>query len=192
MTSEDEHTPPCYQNNAENDENSNIDLMLEKTHHEWVATLRTNTFGEILSNEYHLTSFAWAKSVCYIFATITIAFAMTLPSTIIPIHNPILCQDYWYELLFSFTLWDVLMCLVGVINWSIFLNIDYIKRIHRTLMVFFVGIMASHVILFSAYFIWTYVANYQFPIPNLGGIIGSTMGFLLLATFWFSFPLEWR
>ena len=192
MTNEDENTPSRGENIPENDGNSNISLALEKTHHEQVATLRTNTFRAILSNEYHLTSFEWVKYVSYIFATIAIAFAMTFPLTIIPIHNPIRCQDYWYEMLFSFTPWAVLFSLEWTINKSVCMNIDYIKSIRRTSMLAFVGIMVSHAILFSAYFIWTHVANYWFPIAHLGGYLLLSLNLILLATFWVSFPFEWR
>ena len=192
MTNEDENTPSRGENIPENDGNSNISLALEKTHHEQVATLRTNTFRAILSNEYHLTSFEWVKYVSYIFSTIAIAFAMTLPLTIIPIHNPIRCQDYWYEMLFSFTPCAVLFSLEWTTNKSICMNIDYIKGIRRTSLVAFVGSMVLHVILVSAYFIWTHVANYWFPIPHLGGYMLLSLYLILLATFWFSFPFEWR
>jgi len=187
---EDRNTPSRSQNSAEND--SNIAATLEKTHHEHVATLRTNTFRAIISNEFDLTLFEWVKYVCYIFATIIIAFATTLMFTMIEIHNPLLYPEYWYEILYSSAPCFVFFSLSCAMLWSTYLNIDYINGIHRTLLLGFVGIVASHIILISAYVIWTYAANYRFPVINLSMIVVYPTWLIMGGTFWFSFPLEWR
>ena len=165
--SEDANNPSHDQKNAENDENSIIALTLEKEHHQRIASLRTNTFRAILSNQFDLTLFQWMKYVFYVLATILIPFLMTFFITMIPIHNPILCQQHWYEILFSFTPWIILTSLVCAIGWSISLNIDYRTGIRRTLMLLFVGILASHVTIISVYFVWTDVGHFFFLSPIL-------------------------
>ena len=117
---------------------------------------------------------------------------MTLLFTMIPTHNPLLCPDYWYEMILAFTPFHALACFYWAISWSIYLNIDYIKGNHRILMVVFMGVVASHLTLFSAYFAWTHVAKYPFPVPDLGRIVFLIMLVTSIATFWFSFPFEWR
>ena len=82
MVSENENNSSHNQNIAENNENSSIALALQKRHHERVATIRTNTFRAILSNEFEVTLFQWMKYVSYIFVTITIASSMTFFFTI--------------------------------------------------------------------------------------------------------------
>ena len=135
MVSEDENTTSHYQNNAENDHNSNMTLALEEIHHEQIATLRTNTFCAILTNQFDLTIFEWTKYLGYTFAIIIFAFAMTLPVTAIPIHNHLVFPEYWYEVLLTFTPWSVTLSFSCPIALSIFLNIDYIKGIRRILRV---------------------------------------------------------
>ena len=57
IKSEYKNTSSRNQNNAENDDKTSMALTLEKTHHEWIATLRANTFRAILSNKFDLTLF---------------------------------------------------------------------------------------------------------------------------------------
>ena len=117
---------------------------------------------------------------------------MTLTFTMIEIHDPLLYPEYWYEVLYSSAPCMVLFSVSCTMIWSTYLNIDYIKGIHRTLLVCFVGIVASHIILISAYVIWTYGANYRSPVVNLSMIVVYPTWLILAVAFWFSFQFEWR
>ena len=192
VISEDENIPSRHQNSAENEDNTNLALTLEKTHHEEIATLRANRFRVVLSNECDLKFFQWAKCVSYILVAITISATMLFLITMISINNPIQYPEYWYESLFLMTPCTVLLCLYLTMFFAAYLNVDYIKGTLCVLMVLFVGIVVMYLTFLSAYFFWTTVANFQFPVPFLGMIISYLVILTLLGTFWFLFPFEWR
>ena len=100
-------------------------LKIEKSKHQWKATIRMNLFKKIVSNE----PVKWEVFKLFFCILISILVSSTSPFayTLIPLHNLIICPNYWYEIPLQAIQW----CLLGSIYYShvtgCCLNVEYIK-----------------------------------------------------------------
>ena len=98
-------------------------LKLEKEHHEYKANIRMELFKKILSNEAIQLDFP--KFVRYILITILISAASPLVFLLIPAHNLILENSYWYEVLCQAIPWCTWISIYTTYVLGYYLNIDY-------------------------------------------------------------------
>ena len=124
----------------------------------------------------------WIKYFLYIPGTVMIATAITFPFTLIPAHNQFYHPERWYE--------STLHCIPNPIVSGVllsnlagtYMNIDYIKKFRHVSIMACVGMVALFLISPTAYCVWTFVLNYQYPVPFIGILLYLSVTTAILTT----------
>ena len=165
-------------------------LESEKIQHEKKANERQKLFKDILANrkdDFSLLKLIW-YSCCIIMAglTSTVVFAL------IPAHDLVLRPEFWYEASFH----GAYLAALSWMNYSIvagyILNLNFTKTIKNASVMFLSGWLGAFGLITAAYFFWTQVLLYQYPIP-LFMFVKMPLALICMPAFqWIRFPCEWR
>ena len=140
-----------------------------------------NTLSVILCNNYwnglHVISI-----LCSCSLTMSILF-------LIPRHNSIIEQSYWFEVFFSAGLWSVIYSAKVVMDLKIFTEMDSLTSIYLFLKVSFVSLLTWVATTTLCYIVWTIILEYNHPIPFLGTACVTTTIIALLVVLWLLSPV---
>ena len=90
--------------------------------------------------------------------------------TLIPRHNSILDQTYWYEMIFPVAFARFMWAAVKVLDLDVLIGKDKLSLISLLLKIFFTSFLI-HVTLFcSIYLIWTRIQGHNHPYPQVGTV----------------------
>ena len=111
--------------------------------------------------------------------------------TLIPVHNVVLHPQYWYELpiqvtfsfIPTFAAYHVYRCYYGF-------NISKVKTLGTFMHLLVTGTLSTLISFGISNLVWTYLLNFNIPLPLLGYFLYSNMTIALLATIWFRFHLH--
>ena len=160
----------------------------EKISHEEIALNRITTFKCIVLNEK--IEYSWEEYILYPFCLVLLSFSSTIPLSLIPAHDLILYPEYWYESLFHGVLLSTWSFAYWCITAGMVLNITYILRKRNILWVSFIGNVTWFSIQAFAYYFWTHILEYQYPIPFLGFIMSFLMHIFSSAVIWFRLTIS--
>ena len=179
-------------NNSRNPERivSIPSLSSEKQTHEEKAQKRLHKYVAILQNEN--IGFSWSKLLFFSFGIVLLSVISTFAMTLVPAHDLIKCPDYWYESLYHATLSAIANSLLHSCLSDYFLNVNYSFKMKNIVRTTLTTMFLVYSILGSAYFIWTSVLAYQYPIPFLGNALFRILSFPIQIMIWFNYPKEWR
>ena len=169
-------------------DNSSIDLESEKEQHELKCHIRTESLKAILAGAP--TQSSWPAFMFQILGTILMSFVSTFPWSLIPAHNVVHNPEYWYEIILPNASICVINGLFFLLITGTYMNINYIKRVRHVLAILIVNIVCSLVLHPFAYYMWTYVMKYKYPVPFLGFFIVYINWLAMFLTNWFQFPLQ--
>ena len=164
-------------------ENSEIYNDSEKILNEENAKKRDLIFATILENR--LEKFLWIDLLFYPFAIIISSVLFLVPFCLFPAHDLVRHPEYWYEILFHNAYFVIAANLLWNCFVSSFLNTGLICHSRPITIMIFVGITTSISFTIFAYYIWTELLNYQYPIPFWGILF-------TFAAILFSFPVIWH
>ena len=165
-------------------------LEEENEHHKIKANKRFEEFKKILFGTK--IQVGWLKFVFNIFGTLLTTVVMTIPLALIPVHNVFHHPAYWYETPLQGTLNNASMGIYYVFICGYFLNISYIKNARNFLIMCLVGVLQTWIVYTAAYYIWTHILKFQYPVPFVGFIATIIIYLPMLTTLWFRFPSNWR
>ena len=161
-----------------------------KTWHENNALVREKIFESILQNDD--TEFSWTNTTFYTFAIVLAGSSISIPYLLFPAHDIVKFPKYWYEILyhgsiFCFFDFAFFTALDGAL-----LNIRHLKK-YKTLTIVCTSVIGI-VLLFDicAYYSWTLVWCFKFPIPFFAHIRHCVCVFLCCIGVWVMIPTEWR
>ena len=160
----------------------------EKSSHEEIALNRITTFKCIVLNEK--IEYSWEEYILYPFCLVLLSFSSTIPLSLIPAHDLILYPEYWYESLFHGVLLSTWSFAYWCITAGMVLNITYILRKRNILWVSFIGNVTWFSIQAFAYYFWTHILEYQYPIPFHGFIMSFLMHIFSSAVIWFRLTIS--
>lgn len=165
-------------------------LDLEKEQHERSRDQRIKFFEKIISNRH--SNIAWKRYTLYIIATILICSVAPFTFTLIPAHNVILCQGYWYEPSLQFFSWCIYMGAYIVYHSVRVLNIDYINGARYYLASALVGIVGYELPFLISSLVWTKSLRFSLPLPFHTMACGFCGVLASMALTNLSFPRDWR
>lgn len=169
---------------------SPIAIEQEKSRHIFQSNQRTEIFREILSNT--ATEKAHVKYFLYGLIRVGITLILTLPFSLIPVHNVIETPAYWYEYMLQTIPYMIQLASFILFNCSFWMNNNYIKEGRHFLFMIFIGLIVMCISFPGTYIIWSKVLHFQHPIPFYGYIvcyIEISFNYIIL---WYRFPHEWR
>ena len=169
---------------------ASIEIMSEKVAHETKSERRTLIFEDILSGVPLQDSIF--KYILWGLTIILITLVATIPFTLIPVHNVILCPQYWYEFPLQTILIHCFACAFAILNCSYWMNINYIKKFRYILIMSFTDCTLIFLLFMTGYMIWTHVYNYNYPVPFIGFMVSYPVMVIIYAIIWFLFPSDWR
>ena len=170
--------------------NSQIDLEVEKFQHEKKANLRTETFKAILCGSS--IKFSWPKFIFDITGTIIFSFALTTPFTLLPAENVFHHPDRWYEILLPGVAYSIMHSIWAVFNTASYMNTSYIKTVRHIFVVCLVATVVLIALIVFAYYVWSYVLQYTYPVPFIGFMVDDILFLTIHLIIWFRFPLKLR
>ena len=167
-----------------------VSLESEKIKHEEKANKRQKLFKDILANrndDFSLPQFIlhWC---CIMMAglTSTVVFAM------IPAHDLVLRPEFWYEASVHGAYEAALTWMSYSIVCGYILNLNFTKTIKNASVMFLSGCLGGFGLVTAAYFFWTQLLLYQYPIP-LFTFVKLPLALSCMPVFlWLRFPSEWR
>ena len=170
--------------------NFSVSLHSEKIIHEEKSIWRIESFKSIISNNN--SEFSGHMLIVYTFGIAIIGFMATLSFSLIPAHDLIQSPEFWYEILFHGGCTTTLGWWFRSIEVDKFLNIQYFQQWRKMISIILIGVIIQLIFLVTAYYIWTSIYDFQFPIPFLGLLSTYSMNIVYFIVCWFSFPKKWR
>ena len=175
---------------VEDDPTSCSSLEYEKSKYEEIARKRLERFNSILFNDD--IAISWKKFVFYSVGVIILSLSSTIPFSLVPAHDLVLHQEFWYEILFHCTFSLVLGSCVNCFVASCFINARQTVKIPFIIKMFVIEYLACISFLIATHFLWRQIIGYNYPIPFLGLIVTYCFTMLNCLQIWFSFPKDWR
>ena len=174
------------------DPNDSVNTVLEKekSQHKYNASLRTKVLQKISTNE--AIELELRKFICGILITILGIAAAPFVFTLIPAHNLILDQSYWYKILWQSFPWCTWLGIYTTYVLGYYFNIDYMKGARHVLVACVITNIILCLVIIITYYIWTDALHFKFPVPFLGYSASYVSNVVVLTTFWFRFPAHWR
>ena len=160
----------------------------EKSSHEEIALNRISTFKHIVLNQK--IEYSWREYILYPFCLVLLSFSSTVPLSLVPAHDLILFPEYWYESLFHGLLLSTWSCAYWCFTAGMVLNITYILLARNVVCIIIIGNITWLSIQVFAYYGWTEILEYQYPIPFLGFIMAFLMNIFSSAVIWFKLSLS--
>lgn len=140
----------------------------QKAWHEENAAARECAFETILHDKD--TEYSLTNATFYTFATILAVSLISVPYFIFPAHDIVKFPKYWYEILYHGSLISILDLAFWTIMAGEFLNMRFLKQFKTLIIVCLSGIGAMLLFDISAYYLWTLVFKFHYPIPFFGYI----------------------
>ena len=165
-------------------------LKQESLDHELNGNLRFEAFKNILSNVK--VQVGWSRFVFYILGTLLTSAVMTIPMSLIPVHNVFCDPNYWYETSLQHSFHIAGMSVYYVFTCGYCLNIIYLKTTRNILVVCLVGVIIALISYTAGYYIWTYALKFKYPAPFIGYTVALFAYNGQIFTLWFCIPLCWR
>ena len=153
---------------------------------------RTKTFENIVSN-VNIESKSFFKHFASGLGGVIAAGALISVYTVLPVHDVISDSCYWYEFPLQ-TLFTFIPIASAKVCWrcSYYINIKRIKSRRDIMIVSLISWLMVALYFPTGYLIWTYMFNYQYPIPWNGFLVSFVFFPTLLISIWFRFPKSWR
>ena len=177
------HDSSCQNDSDQTIEEENLD-------HKVNANVRFEEFKSILSNDQ--VQVDWSKFAFNILGTLLTNFVMTIPLSLIPVHNVFYQPNYWYETSLQQSFHIAWMGFYFIITCEYCLNITHIKTIRNILIVCLSGVIQTWVFYTTGYYVWSYALKFKYPIPFIGYTVAVFAYTSQIVTLWFCIPLSWR
>ena len=182
-------TRPSSTNEVDNSVERVIEL--EKLISFTESEIRKEIFNQIVTNtrveEQPL------EYVLYGAGGILFSCLLTCFYTMIPVHNVILNQEYWYEFPLQIILSFLPMAAANVtMQCSYYMNVKIIKTFRHILVVWLVTVILASMYFVFGYIIWSKILHFHYPIPMNGYLVSFVVFPSLLVTLWYQFPWDWR
>ena len=174
----------------ETSENLESSLEMEKIEHERKSLARNKTFKAIIVSqdvEHEL-----GNLIVDIILIILPCIVTVVPHALIPLHNPLVFPEYWYEAWIIYITVDVWQNLECCFQMAWCMNLSLPMRTRNLVISSFIISMFSLFFPALIIWIWTQVLGYHIPVPLSGYLIGLPTYVLTLLSTWFNFPLSWR
>ena len=176
--------------NQKHQENVQPTWDSEKTWHENNAFARENIFASIIQNDD--TEFSWTSITFYTFAIVLAGSSINVPYLLFPAHDIIKFPKYWYEILYHGSVFGFLgLAYQTAINGAL-LNIRYTKQYKTLSIVCAIGSGALLLFDICAYYSWTLVFSFNFPIPFYAHLRYNVILVISCLSIWLMIPKEWR
>ena len=154
----------------ETSENLESSLEKEKIEHDRKSLARNKTFKAIIASQDVMHE--WGILIVNIISIILPCIVTVVPHALIPLHNPLVFPEYWYEAWIIYITVDVWQNLECCFQMAWCMNLSLPMRTRNL-------VISSLIIsMFSLFFpaliiwIWTKVLGYHIPVPLSGYIIG--------------------
>ena len=166
-------------------------IEAERVNHESKLLIRTQNFAKILDNDP--IEVDWTNFAIFVIGNILFAGFASSVYTLIPFHNILLAQEYWYEVM--------IMMIPNFCSWALYyvilkfgycMNIETIRRVSYTAKMCIFTNVICFLITSILYIVWVHVLERNWPFPWYGIVSTTFMVFLLLPTICFGFPEDWR
>ena len=171
-------------------EDSDESLEHEKSNHEERNKLRNDTFVALISGKHTETS--WTKGILLLILVVLIGFPSTFLYTLVPMHDLLMYPGYWYEILFHGSILHTLRSIAFCLPASWFMNITQMRKIRTLASVCIASNLFNTAWLIVSYYVWTYILQYQYPIPFVGYALYGTETIVHIAVLFYRFPKTWR
>ena len=125
--------------------------------------MREEKFNAILSNVK--IPIPWMNCSVYIVGSIILSFFLTAPVSVIPLHNALHFPEYWYESNLPLVCFALFAGFYIPIRAGYYMNVGYIKGMRYIIIICTTGTLISSLMLLVAYYTWTNILHYQYPIP---------------------------
>ena len=109
---------------------------------------------------------------------------------LIPRHNSIIEQAYWYEVFFTGGLWSVIYIALVTLDLKILSEMGSSTSINLFLKVTFVSLLTWIMTATTCYIVWTILLEYNNPMPILGPCCSATTAVAILVALWLFSPIN--
>ena len=121
-----------------------------------------------------------------------IGLLSTFPLNLIPLHDAVQSPEYWYEILLIVAVPGSLGFIKRTYEVSYFLNTETARKTKNIFDMFFLGLAMNVAGVIVAFYLWTEIYGFTFPIPLLGLIRNYAESIIFIMVIWFTFPKQWR
>ena len=181
------------------DSKSNEKVLTDKLpliyNEEVMAIRQSNTRNDIFRDILHNSKCEKLslKFLVYGLGTILLPTTPSFFCTLIPWHDAMESQKYWYEqaLKFVFCL-TPFMAAHAVIKSSLCINVKFIKNVRNFLITWLVFGSLWFISQILLYMVWARVLEYNYPVPLNCYIVGTVLKIALFVRIWYMFPYEMR
>ena len=152
---------------------------------------RNDVFKDILyDSKYARLSL---KFIVYGLGTVLLPTIPSFFCTLIPWHDAMESQKYWYEqaLKFVFCLTPFLAA-HAVIKSSLCINVKFIKNVRNILTTWLVFGSLWFICQILLYWVWARILEYNYPVPLNCYIVGMVLKIAMFVRIWYMFPIRMR
>ena len=129
----------------------------------------------------------------YLFIIIVSSTLLSMPITLIPLHNSIEFPEFWWEIIIPFSLGSGVFVAVNlVLECQMIFNFECFKSLKVVLRLYLFNLLALIITVCMCYTIWTASLGYNHPIPYLGVILFIVTNITICISIWFQFPYQLR
>ena len=144
------------------------------------------------AREANVSTKASYWNMLHIFSILSASILTTSMITLIPRHNSIIYQEYWFEtvviLVLFFSTTTTVSCVMDVF---IYMGLESFPSVKVALKHYMRTMLAFVVPYGTFYFLWTYILNFNHPMPFLG--YGALISWIIsLPLVWFLIPPHLR
>ena len=129
----------------------------------------------------------------YLFIILVSSILLTIPSTLLPLHNAIKHPKYWWELIIpaavGVPIYDALNM---VLECQLIFTFEIFKSFKVFLRLYCLNSLTIIITIVVCFIIWTVWMGNNHPIPFLGGILYVVSIITQCITLWFQFPYQLR
>ena len=171
-------------------ENSLDSLKLEKLKYAERAMKRKEKLKKILEGDQ--IESRWGQFAIDILVTILPCVTSSIPTALIPLHNILHQQEYWYEssvFMISYCFFQGLSISFSV-GYQMNISLPLMKR--NLIVTSLYAISFGFVSILAFHQMWSKILGYNLPIAFGGYVISLPVLFMLLGTTWRAFPSVWR
>ena len=160
----------------------------------WAAVNKRKKHGQgMLESTFIKSCEVWFWISFYLSIIIFLSMLLSMPTSLIPLHNAIKFPAYWWEVIIhaalGYTLYEVLNTIVEC---RMVFNFDFLTSIGFFLRFYTLNLLSLLVSSCTCYLVWTLWLGFNHPIPFLG-IIGYIFSNLThFVSLWFQFPYHLR
>ena len=173
-----------------NTDSSTIILESERRRAERRESTRKEKFTNILLgrsvNKISL------KYIFLEFGYLLVALISIVPFTLVPAHNLVQNPEYFYEIPLQFSHIPLILSAAFILNCSTWMNVTYVKTWINLFLMTVSGLIAEFICYATGHIVWTYVLNYQHPVPLNNYMYWYIIIGCIFNTLYFLFPKQMR